>query len=164
NKEYLRIRFYKEDALSIESYFNQSELVDYYILEPYFRENLRYKDIGIENFEQISLKDTNRILSFYNKSATDFFSLKEINTEILLCNTLTLIEEFKLSNEQVLKAFKRYKVGNCDRERLKYITGVIRDRRIDFDEKIIQSNYDISNIEEVLSIIHMSNNRIMGVD
>lgn len=164
NKEYLRIRFYKEDTLSIESYFNQSELVEYYILEPYFRENLRYKDIGIENFEQISLRDTNRILSFYNKFAVNSFSLKEMSTEILVCNTLSLIEEFKLKNEQVLKAFRRYKVGNCNRKRLTYITDVIRDRRIDFDEKIIQSNYDISNIEEVLSIIHMSNNRIMGVD
>ncbi|PCF42485.1 thiopeptide-type bacteriocin biosynthesis protein [Staphylococcus delphini] len=164
DNDYLRLRFYREDISNIISFFKECKCIEEYILSTYNREIFRYRTIGINNFEKISMCDSKRIVNTFVNYGIDIFESKELKIEFLVCNTISLIEDFNIGVETTLNLLKRYKTGSCDRNFYRKIEKIIESTPIKFKNLEIQESLDISNAEEVLAIIHMSNNRAIGIN
>ena len=165
---YLRIRFYEIDTY--EHFFtllNKYKTIKVYRILPYEREYMRYASLGIINFEFLAMLDTKRIVKTVNNLSTPpLLSNKKEKQNLIVANTLSILKELNSDAQRNYNIFNQYIFGLQDRTTFYLISNMIEQNALEFPMLFSEEKfrYRMTNDEELLSLIHMSNNRLIGTD
>lgn len=172
NQQYIRFRISTgvfNNTLAVIQFLNSSKIVDSFSILPYEREYVRYQNIGIENFELLSWRDSIRIIEKMKSIEPSILLLdKEEKMRLVISNTLSLLNELKISDKQAWDMLKRYVKGKQNRRKQNNIMKKIKEINYKDFETLFNDNNLVSCLmkepEEILSLIHLSNNRLIGTD